>query len=336
MILQTERLILQKFTEADAPFILELLNSEGWIKYIGDRKVYSLEDAKKYLINGPIKSYSENGFGLSKVELKSNHTPIGMCGLIKRAGLDDVDLGFAFLPQFTRQGFAFEIADACLYYAFHVLKLNRVVAITLPENVTSVKLLSKLGMKEEKKITLPNDSALLSLYGTVLRSTTHPPFIEFPILKTDRILLREIQLEEAASILEILFYNQKAAANVDEAINILKKIDLNYRDGSGVNWGIVIPETNEIAGTIGFYRGFENDTGEIGFVTKEKFRRKGYTLEAILRLVNFGYHEMELKKIIAFTNPENFASQNLLKGAGFISDLEVNKGYLEFAHTQIK
>ncbi len=150
MILETKRLILRKFTEADAPFILDLLNSEGWIRFIGDRKVYSLDDAKKYLNDGPLKSYSENGFGLSMVELKSDHTPIGMCGLIMRAGLDDIDLGFALLPQFTKQGYAFEIAGACLRYAFHDLNLMRVVAITLPENKSSVNLLSKLGMKEEK------------------------------------------------------------------------------------------------------------------------------------------------------------------------------------------
>jgi RimJ/RimL family protein N-acetyltransferase len=334
MILETERLILRKFIEADAPFVLELVNSEGWIKYIGDRKVYSLEDAKKYLLNGPIKSYTENGFGLSMVELKTNHAPIGMCGLIKREGLDDIDIGFAFLPQFTRHGYAFEIADGCLHYAFHKLKLNRVVAITLPENLTSVKLLSKLGMKEEKKINLPNDPTTLSMYSTLQKTTTRPPFIEFPVLKTNRIVLREIQLEEAADIQEILFYDQKAASNPAEAVRILKKVDSNYRNGSGVNWGMVIPETNEIAGSIGFYRGFENDTGEIGFVTKEKFRRNGYTLEAILRLVDFGYKEMELKKIVAFTNPENFASQNLLNRAGFVSDLIVNSGYLQFVHTK--
>jgi ribosomal-protein-alanine N-acetyltransferase len=123
---------------------LELLNSDGWIKYIGDRKVYSLEAAIKYLNDGPLKSYSENGFGLSE-----NLTPIGICGLIKRPGLDDIDLGFALLPQFTKQGYAFEIADACLRYAFHDLNLMRVVAITLPENRSSVNLLSKLGMKED-------------------------------------------------------------------------------------------------------------------------------------------------------------------------------------------
>lgn len=332
MILETERLILRKFTGADAAFILELLNSEGWIRYIGDRKVYSLDDAKNYLNNGPIKSYIENGFGLSMVELKSNKTPIGMCGLIRRPGLDDIDIGFAFLPKFTGQGYAFEISDACLSYAFHELKLDRVVAITLPVNDTSLKLLSKLGMKEVKKITLPNDTDELLLFSTVKRSSHRPPFIEFPVIETDRLLLRDILLDEAAGIQEILFYNQKVADTIEEATKILKKVDLNYRDGSGINWGIVIPETNEIIGTIGFYRGFDNETGEIGFVTKEKFRRQGYTIEAVLKLVEYGYSQMRLKKIVAFTNPENFASQNLLKCAGFISDLRVKNNYLEFVH----
>lgn len=330
--LETNRLRLREFTENDSPFILELLNTDGWIRYIGDRKINSLDTAKKYLIDGPIKSYTQYGFGLSMVELSDEKTPVGMCGLIKRDSLEDFDLGFAFLPEFTGKGYAFEIADACLNFAFHELKLNRVVAITLPENTACVSLLKKLGMRFEKTVTLPNDTVALSLFATQKKSTTRPPFIEFPALKSDRIILREIRYDEAPGILEILYYNQKNASDVNEAIQILKKVDFNYRNGSGVNWGIVIPDTGEIAGTIGYYRGFEDNTGEIGFVTKEKFRRKGFTFHAVQLLTEFGYSKMNLQKIIAYTNPDNVASQNLLKKTGFVQTNDSDNRNIRFEH----
>ena len=97
-ILQTERLLLREFTEDDAAFIVELLNSPGWIQYIGDRNIKTEEQAREYLNNGPLKSYRQNGFGLYMVEKKDDHTPIGMCGIIKRDTLNNPDIGFAFLP----------------------------------------------------------------------------------------------------------------------------------------------------------------------------------------------------------------------------------------------
>ena len=98
MITQSERLWLEKPSLEDAPFILNLLNSPGWLKYIGDRGVKSIEDAEAYLTNGPMKDFETYGFSLFKVMLKSTAEPIGLCGLLKRSFLDDPDIGFAFLP----------------------------------------------------------------------------------------------------------------------------------------------------------------------------------------------------------------------------------------------
>jgi len=109
-ILHTERLVLRKFTVEDTAFIIELLNTEGWLKYIGNRNVKTTEQAKEYLQNGPMKSYEENGFGLALVQLKTNQKPIGMSGLIKRNYLEHPDIGFAFLPGYTGHGYAFEIS----------------------------------------------------------------------------------------------------------------------------------------------------------------------------------------------------------------------------------
>ncbi len=102
----------------DSQFIFELLNSPTWLKYIGDRDIKNLDDAQNYIINGPIKSYEIHGFGLYKVALKNNDTPIGICGLLKREGLEDNDIGFAFLPEYEEKGYAYESAKAILDDAF--------------------------------------------------------------------------------------------------------------------------------------------------------------------------------------------------------------------------
>jgi RimJ/RimL family protein N-acetyltransferase len=151
MILETPRLYLLKFTLDDAEFIVELLNSTGWLRFIGDRGVKTVTDAENYLLNGPIKSYTDNGFGLWLVISKEDKRKIGMCGLIKRLSLNDVDIGFAFLPEYEKKGYGTEIATATLNYGQNILGLKTIIAITNPENDSSIKLLNKIGLKFEKK-----------------------------------------------------------------------------------------------------------------------------------------------------------------------------------------
>ena len=160
----TKNLKLRPFSVDDAAFIVELLNSPGWMKFIGDRGVKTLEDARNYLVNGPIKSYSVNHFGLSMVELH-NGIAIGMCGLIKRDGLSDIDLGFAMLPAYTGNGYTTEIAKATIDYAFSQLKLRRLVAITDPANTASIRVLEKSGMTVRDRVVLPGDTKELLLFG---------------------------------------------------------------------------------------------------------------------------------------------------------------------------
>ncbi len=163
--LETERLFLREFTENDTTFIIELLNSKGWLEYIGDRNIKTDEQAKEYLIKGPIKSYEVNGFGLSAVELKKEKQLIGMCGIIKRDNLEHPDIGFAFLPQFMSKGYAFEIAKATLKFAKNNLKLETILAITVPGNKPSVKLLEKIGLKFCKTFSFQNDNEELMLFS---------------------------------------------------------------------------------------------------------------------------------------------------------------------------
>jgi ribosomal-protein-alanine N-acetyltransferase len=164
-VLETDRLILRHFSEIDAEFILELLNEPSFIQNIGDRKVRSIDGAKNYINNGPVASYAKNGFGLYLVELKETGEAIGMCGLIKRDTLEDVDIGYAFLPKFWFKGYAFEAALAVKQYARDIAGLRRIVAITDPQNAGSIRVLEKIGMKFEKMVKLSEDDIELKLFA---------------------------------------------------------------------------------------------------------------------------------------------------------------------------
>ncbi|PRT09448.1 N-acetyltransferase [Bacillus thuringiensis] len=153
IVLKTERLNLRWFDIKDAPFILELVNDPAWIQFIGDKGVRNLEDAKNYIVNGPIDMYNKLGFGLYLVERKEDLTPLGMCGLIKRDSLEDVDIGFAFLETFRSKGYGYESASAIIEYGVQKLGMNRIVAITSIDNIASGKLLEKVGLRFEKIIS---------------------------------------------------------------------------------------------------------------------------------------------------------------------------------------
>jgi RimJ/RimL family protein N-acetyltransferase len=165
-ILETERLILRRLTIDDAEFILELLNDASFLRYIGDKGVRNIDDAVRYLNTGPIASYERFGFGLYLVELKTSGEPIGMCGLLKRDTLPHVDVGFAFLPTFWSQGYAFESAAAVMAFGREALGLRRIVAITSPENQASISLLEKIGLRFERMIKLGEDQSEVRLFGT--------------------------------------------------------------------------------------------------------------------------------------------------------------------------
>jgi RimJ/RimL family protein N-acetyltransferase len=127
--------------------------------------VRTLEDARGYILNGPVAMYQRVGFGLYLVELKQGATPIGICGLIERVGLEDIDIGFAFLPAFCGQGYAYEAASAMMTYAQETIGLNRVVAITMPDNQRSITLLTKLGLSFVDMLRLGEDQPEVMLFA---------------------------------------------------------------------------------------------------------------------------------------------------------------------------
>jgi RimJ/RimL family protein N-acetyltransferase len=160
-VAETERLRIRWLNADDSAFIFELVNQPSWIQYIGDKGVKTLKDALRYIENGPVAMYKRVGFGLYMVELREVGEPIGICGLIKRDALEDVDLGFAFLPKFWRKGYAFESATAVICYGRKVLGLRRIVAMLSQDNHRSTKLLETLGFSFEGTVRLqPNDEEL--------------------------------------------------------------------------------------------------------------------------------------------------------------------------------
>jgi len=165
-ILETERTILREVTENDAEFILDLLNQPSFIRYIGDRNVRNVTQARDYIESRFRESYKKFGFGLWAVELKEMNAPIGICGFVRRDSLPDADIGFAFLPQFEKKGYAFESAAAAMKYGRDVLGLKRVLAITSQDNESSGRLLEKLNFKFESLIILPPDAEELKLFSS--------------------------------------------------------------------------------------------------------------------------------------------------------------------------
>ncbi len=164
-VMTTARLELRELAAHDAPFILELLNEDGFLRFIGDKGVRTLADAREYISMGPGGSYRRHGFGLYITCLRHDGTPVGICGLVKRETLADVDIGFAFLQRHWSKGYAAEAAAAVFAHARDALGLRRVVAITAPDNHGSMAVLSKIGLEFERTITLGEGGPPLNLFG---------------------------------------------------------------------------------------------------------------------------------------------------------------------------
>jgi len=156
-MIETKRLRLRRVTlsDADARFMLRLVNDPGWLANIGDRNVRDLEQSRAY-IQKTLDMYEKYGFGSLVMELKDTGEPIGTCGLVKRDSVEDVEVGYALLPEFRGRGLAIEGGNAVIDYARDVLKLERVAAIVTPANLDSIKVLERLGLAFVRPLTLPN------------------------------------------------------------------------------------------------------------------------------------------------------------------------------------
>lgn len=165
VVLDTARLLMRRLTEDDAAFMLDLLNQPSFIEHIGDRGVRTLDDARRYLRERIVASYERHGFGLYGVVVKESGELAGICGLVKRDGLDDVDLGFAFLPQHWSKGYAVESAAAARDHAGRDAGLARLVAITSPANLRSIRVLEKIGFAFEREVALGPEGEAVKLFA---------------------------------------------------------------------------------------------------------------------------------------------------------------------------
>jgi len=154
VVLETERLVLREVAEADAAFVLDLLNSAGFIENIGDRGVRTQDEACGYIRERVIGSYQAHGFGMWLVEVAKR--PVGLAGLVKRDGLDDPDVGYAFIADAWGRGYAQEAAAAVVRHARGKLGIGKLAAITSPENYASMAVLRKIGFDFRGMIVLPD------------------------------------------------------------------------------------------------------------------------------------------------------------------------------------
>ncbi|WP_010232465.1 GNAT family N-acetyltransferase [Gillisia marina] len=161
---QTERLILRPTTLEDAALFLKLLNTPKWLQFIGDRNIKNLQDAEAYIHENILPVFKKNGFGNFTVIRKSDDVKIGCCGLYDRLGVEGIDIGFAFLPEYERQGYALESSAKIKAIAISDFGLTQISAITNPENLGSQKLLEKLELNFSEMITLPKSEERLMLY----------------------------------------------------------------------------------------------------------------------------------------------------------------------------
>lgn len=169
-VLETARLALRHLEPSDAAFILRLVNEPSWLQFIGDKGVRTLDDARAYIANGPAAMIARHGFGLYLTSTKADGVPIGLCGLIKRDTLDDVDVGFAFVPESWGKGYAREAAAATLEHAQRDFGCRRVVAITSQDNERSMHLLECLGFRFERLVKLAPDAPELRLFAWEARA----------------------------------------------------------------------------------------------------------------------------------------------------------------------
>jgi [ribosomal protein S5]-alanine N-acetyltransferase len=170
--LETPRLRLREIGDADAAFLLELLNEPAFIRNIGDRGVRTVAEAATYIHDRFTTAYERYGFGTWMVELKSSGEPVGTCGLIKRDTLGDIDLGFAFFERHWSRGFGFESTSAVMDYGWKVAKLSRLIAVVASHNTPSIRLLEKLGFSYEKMVRLKPEDPELMLFA-IAASTTY-------------------------------------------------------------------------------------------------------------------------------------------------------------------
>jgi len=321
IILETERLILKEFNLNDAEFILTLLNTPTFLQFIGDKNVHALEDAKMYLEEGPMKSYEENGFGLWLVSKKEDNIPVGMCGLINRPTLIDIDIGFAFLPDYSGIGYGFEAASATMEYGKNGLGLDKVVAITDPSNTTSIKLLNKLGLHLEK--TLEEEE-----YGTSLLFSNDPY-----VFRSERLGFRNWAATDIAPMADINADRKvmeffPSTRDLEQTKQFIERMQRQYEKRGYCYFAVDKLEDSEFIGFIGLssqiFEARFTPCIDIGWRLKPEVWGNGYATEGATRCLDFAFRELNLESVKAIAPVENTKSEQVMKKLGMTKLLTFN------------
>ncbi|MEO0064859.1 MAG: hypothetical protein RI983_185 [Bacteroidota bacterium] len=173
--LESARLLIRPISIIDAVFMLQLMNTSGWLEFIGDRNVKDRTAASNYILTRIIPSYHAYGFGLYLVLLKDKNIPIGICGLVKRDGLEFPDLGFAILPDYERQGYTSEACRSILSYAEANLSVPTIYGITTKANIAAIKVLEKQGLRFQQTVQLPQNNKEFLLFAKALHKEDAEP-----------------------------------------------------------------------------------------------------------------------------------------------------------------
>ena len=166
--IETQRLGLRRLTLEDAALMLAIWNDPAFIRHVGDRGIRTLDEARTAMGEGVLQLYEKHGYGPYRMALKSADTPIGICGMFHREGLEDPDIGYGVLPEYCGKGYAYEAARAVVEHATSELGLARIIAIISPGNEASIGLIRKLGLKFEKMYRMPGEDDDVCIYGMQL------------------------------------------------------------------------------------------------------------------------------------------------------------------------
>ena len=179
-VISSARLRLREVTGEDAPFVLALYTDPEFLANIGDRGVRTLESARRYIAEGPVRSYHEQGFGLYLMATKDSGNALGMCGLLRRDWHPYVEIGFALLPAARGHGYAYEAATAVVEFARASLRLERLTALTAPDNQRSIRILERLGMRFERMVRAPDAPGDSRLFGLQFQPAGEESATPFP------------------------------------------------------------------------------------------------------------------------------------------------------------
>ncbi len=310
LICETERLRLDHLTEDDAAFAVKLMNDASYIRNIGDKNVRTLEHARDYLTNGPIASYAHHRFGLNRVTLKATGAVAGMCGLLRRDGMQDVEIGYAFLPEFWSKGYAAEAVAGVLRTAVTLHGLQRVIAVVSPDNAESIRLLEKLGFAFDGMVVLPGATTAIKKFTKVLA----------PCL---RLSVEHAQAYRALMLQAYALHPDAFTSSLAERAALPMEWWLARLDADSAAQEVVFGafHQGQLAGVVGL--SFESrekvrhKATLFGMVVSEQYRNLGLGRQLVHAAMEYARTRAGVRQVVLTVTQGNASAERLYAGCGF-------------------